>query len=384
MKTTARALAVVFVLVCAAVGVAAQGVNARYLPFPESRLRRFPLTRYEFPPNVPVNGQPFNVSGVTIRDMQVEVGGATHGVEEVARRLVISGREKGGGEWRMDTEPHMHYDAVYEGDLDRNGIRDLVIALGTGANGLGPPTHLIFLTFDRVARPTMFEASGYFDARRGDIYDLTDLDGDGRAELLYMVYDDGYWITELYRPRDSRWERVGVPVAGLRFPLYTRFTERPNHKPVRPAPGRNPQAPDLIEENRQQPAPDAEAAAVDARCLRVKPMHGVEIIDDERTLAGRLAETREWCRDEPPSIDFTTHTLIGVSVRSGSCPAGKRFRHRLVRDDAGKRYLVSLEWQGNPCRGLGVYDLWLSAPKLPEGYKVEYEVRRARGEEREY
>ena len=78
---------------------------------------------------------------------------------------------------------------------------------------------------------------------------MADLDGDGRAELLYMNYDDGYWITNLYRLRESRWSRVEGRFAGLGFPLYTRFTIRPNHRPVRPARGRNPVAPDLIKEN---------------------------------------------------------------------------------------------------------------------------------------
>lgn len=246
-----RVLAVMLLVACAPWSVAAQGVNARYLPFPESKMRRFPLKRHEFPPNVPMNGQPFAVAGVTIRDGEVEVSGEAAGVEEVARRLVLSGHGRDGREWGFDTEPHMYYEAVYEGDIDGNGVRDVVIALGTGANGLGPPTHLIFLTFGRDGRPELFEVTGYFDARRTDIFDLTDLDGDGRAELLYMVYDDGYWITELYRPREARWERVAGRFAGFTFPLYTRFTNRPNHTPVRPAPGREPRAPDLIEENRR-------------------------------------------------------------------------------------------------------------------------------------
>ena len=252
------AVVALILLTCAAAGVAAQGVNARYLPFPRSRLRRFPLTRHAFPPGAPMDGKPFTVSGVTLREAEVEVGGAGHGVEQVARRLVFSGREKGGAEWRRETDSRTYYDAVYEGDLDRNGVRDLVVSIGTGANGLGEPTHLVFLTFDRRGRPTVFEATGFFDARAGDIFDLTDLDGDRRAELLYMVFDDGYWITEVYRPRDSRWERVRGRFAGLHFPLYTRFTERPNHRPARPAPGREPRAPDLIEENRR-PASKREA-----------------------------------------------------------------------------------------------------------------------------
>ncbi len=363
-------------LMALSVPAAAQGFNADYLPFPHSKLRRFPLTRHAFPEGSPMNGKPFNVSGVAIRETEVEVSTATDGIEQDARRLHFSGREKGGDEWRLQTASWNYYDAVYEGDLDRNGVRDLVISIGTGGNGLAPPTHLIFLTFNRRGHATLFEATGYFDARRGDIFDLTDLDGDGRAELLFMVYDDGYWVTEVYRVLDGRWSRVRGRFAGLQFPLYTRFTRRPNHHPVSPAPGRRPRAPDLIEESDGRPALDAEEVEVRAACINFKTLYSVQVVNDEQTLAELFNKTRvRECSEHAPPVDFNTHTLIGVQVRAGSCEAGQRFRHRLIRDDAKKRYLVMLDWLGNPCRGLGFYELWLKTPKLTEGYHVEYEVR---------
>ena len=65
MKT---ALASLILLTCAASTADAQGVNAEYLPFPQGRLQRFPLKRYAFPPGAPMDGKPFTVSGVTMRD----------------------------------------------------------------------------------------------------------------------------------------------------------------------------------------------------------------------------------------------------------------------------------------------------------------------------
>lgn len=241
-----------------AAATAAQGVNADYLPFPQSRLRRFPLKRVALPGDLRA-GRPFTVSGVTMREVTEEVEPGSDDTRGFARPIVFTGRDRAGRRWEVKTEGWVHYEAAYVGDLDRNGVRDLVLAIGTGANGLGDPTHLIFLTFDRAGRPNIFEATGFFDPRRDDIFDLADLDGDRRAELLHMVYDDGYWVTNLYRVRDGEWSRVGGRFAGLSFPLYTRFTNRPNHRPVRPAPGRDPRAPDLIEENRQRRA-EAEAA----------------------------------------------------------------------------------------------------------------------------
>ena len=40
---TKAALALLLLLTCGAAAAEAQGVNAEYLPFPQSRLRRFPL-----------------------------------------------------------------------------------------------------------------------------------------------------------------------------------------------------------------------------------------------------------------------------------------------------------------------------------------------------
>ena len=248
------ALAAAAAVAATAAGAAAQGFNANYLPIPRGRLRPFPLKRVELPPHLP-SGRPFTVSGVTLREAAENSSASTDGGGEVSRQLVFAGRDRAGREWEVRTGGWTHYQAAYVGDLDRNGVRDLVVAIGTGANGLGDPTHLVFLTFDREGRPNLFEATGFFDPRRGDIFDLADLDGDGRAELIHMAFDDGYWVTNLYLVREAAWSRVGGRFAGLTFPAYTRFTNRPNRRPVRPAPGRSPRAPDLIEEDRRRQAP---------------------------------------------------------------------------------------------------------------------------------
>ncbi len=231
----------------------AQSVEREYLPFGERKLRRFPLKRTELTREGLMSERGVTVSGVRIREEEEQQtnGGArnTEDEEDPFRRLVFSGRDREGREWRIETDTDTYYEAVYEGDLDRNGQADLVVSIGTGGNGLAPPTRLVFLTRDRAGRPKLFEATGYFEARAADIFDVADLDGDGRAELLYMNFDDGYWITNLYRVRESQWSRVEGRFAGLSFPLFTRFTRRPNHRPVRPAPGRNPVSPDLIKEN---------------------------------------------------------------------------------------------------------------------------------------
>ncbi|HKC85713.1 MAG TPA: hypothetical protein VKG02_07060, partial [Blastocatellia bacterium] len=79
--------------------------------------------------------------------------------------------------------------------MDSNGIRDLVVIYPTGGNGLAPTSHFFSLTFDELGRPVPFKADGYFQESNKGITDLVDLDRDGRAELIYMNFDDGYWIT---------------------------------------------------------------------------------------------------------------------------------------------------------------------------------------------
>jgi hypothetical protein len=133
----------------------------------------------------------------------------------------------------------------FTADLDKNGLRDFIYLFYTGGNGLAPTAHIFTLMFDSTGRPVPFEADGYFDWGEKTIADLVDMNGDGKAELIYMNFNDGYWITNLYQAGDGRWDRVKGQFAKRRFPLYTRFTNRPNHQAVTPKPDRHPFAPQL-------------------------------------------------------------------------------------------------------------------------------------------
>jgi hypothetical protein len=118
----------------------------------------------------------------------------------------------------------------------------------TCGNGLAPRYHLIVVTFDDAGRPIPFEAEGYFNETPSGIDSLVDLNHDGRAELLFMNFNDGYWITNIYTVQNGRWSRIRGAFAGHNFPLYTRFTNKSNKKAVTPEPERHPFAPDLSNE----------------------------------------------------------------------------------------------------------------------------------------
>jgi hypothetical protein len=160
-------------------------------------------------------------------------------------QLVITGRDAVGLEWRVTSHWNAFGGAFYSADLDHNGKPDLIFAWNTGGNGLAPSMHIVTLMFDRDDRPIPCEMDGYFEIDTNGVKDLVDLDGDGRAELIRQAYDDGYWITSVYEARDARWHLVKGAHGNRGFPLYTRFTNRPNRVPTVPMPGRHPVEDDL-------------------------------------------------------------------------------------------------------------------------------------------
>jgi len=172
--------------------------------------------------------------------------GASFEMDEEGR-AVVKGKDRGGAAWRvrLGDLTTLAGANLYTADLDRDDVQDLVIVSPTGGNGLAPTRHLFALTFDEKGRPVPFEADGYFEEDERGVADLLDIDRDGRAELLYMNFDDGYWVTTLYEVRGGRWRRVEGVRGRRTYPLYTRFTHRPNRRPVAPKPGRKPFTPDL-------------------------------------------------------------------------------------------------------------------------------------------
>lgn len=158
---------------------------------------------------------------------------------------VVSGKDKKGVNWQVSIDGHVlrmgGYLSLLLADLDNNGQQDLILTIPTTRSGLAPPLDLYTVMFDNSGRPVPFSVPVYLDYEYTlkELTDLLDLDGDGKAELVTMNFDDGYWVTNLYKANDARWE--GVHNLGKRnFPLYTRFTKRSNHNPVTPKTGSHP------------------------------------------------------------------------------------------------------------------------------------------------
>jgi hypothetical protein len=161
--------------------------------------------------------------------------------------LIAYGKDKNGNNWRVVISVISGIMPVdfYTADIDKNSNIDVVIMMPTGGNGLAPTVHIFVLMFDVQGRPIPFEADGYFESFEDGIDSLVDMNGDGRTELIYMNFSDGYWITNIYVCQNSRWSRVQGAFGKRKYPLFTRFTNQPNDKPVIPMPNRHPFAPNL-------------------------------------------------------------------------------------------------------------------------------------------
>lgn len=226
----------------------AQSENQFYLPLTRTETsRRFPVKLLgETGGGRPGHFGTGSDGAASPASISVGPSGASFEMDEEGR-AVIKGKDRGGAAWRVRLgNLGTGYGArLYTADLDRDGAGDLVAVSPTGGNGLAPTSHLFTLTFDERGRPVPFEADGYFEEDARGIFDLLDLDRDGRAELLYMNFDDGYWVTTLYEVEGGHWRRVEGAHVGRTYPLYTRFTRRANRRPTAPKPGRKPFTPDL-------------------------------------------------------------------------------------------------------------------------------------------
>lgn len=159
------------------------------------------------------------------------------------------GKDRAGKPWSVPVG--MLYNAggqaeIYRADLDRNGVQDIIVWRANPGLGLAPTANLALITFKTDGRPCLFEPWGFYTTSKTGVDDLLDLAHNGRAQLLDMQFSDGYWITDLYRVKEARWQRVHGGFGQLRYPALSRFTDRPNRKLLtKPIAGRHPETDDL-------------------------------------------------------------------------------------------------------------------------------------------
>lgn len=197
-----------------------------------------PLTRVELARTFRLKAFPFSYPHVQ------KLGSTTISVNHPKETVEFRGKDKSGKAWSV----HTHSSTIgwlFQADLDKNGESDLIYIAYTGGAGSAPTERIVFLCFDIHGRPISAEFEGNISYTEKGIDDLLDLDNNGQAEFLRQELDDGYWITSLYEFRDTRIQLVTTPHAGRSYPLYTRYTFKPNNVSVTPKPPRHPRRSDL-------------------------------------------------------------------------------------------------------------------------------------------
>jgi hypothetical protein len=112
------------------------------------------------------------------------------------------------------------------------------------------------------------------------------------------------------------------------------------------------------------------------------------IVNDEHTLQAFVHEVpNRYCRQKPlfqEGIDFNAQTLLGIRINTHWCtlkPTPESVTYRVLKDQARKQYLFVVSYggpntEGSACAALSLpYHLFVLVPKLPQGYRVTFEVR---------
>jgi hypothetical protein len=141
------------------------------------------------------------------------------------KEIILRGHDRSGTQWR--------FDAGYPGDggcrflardLDRNGYADLIFLTANGGSGPAGVTMTV-VAFDGLGRPVPWQATGSFMLEGDRILNFVDLDGDGRAELLfpylreYGLKRDTAVHLALYKISDGYFRRLDGAFAGRRYPI---------------------------------------------------------------------------------------------------------------------------------------------------------------------
>lgn len=223
--------------------------------------------------------------------------------------LVLSGQTTDQGVWsmRFGSIFAMFPTEAYQADLDGNGQQDLILLKPTAGNGLAPSQHLLVLAFDKTGQVTPWQIEGYFATDKKGIVDFIDLNGNGRAELVYMSYGEGYWQTVLYEVNEGRWKQVRGKFAGKNYPLLTRFTFKDNHKIAKPS--------------------------------QVKTIEAVNLATDKAVLTGYL-KTYQWANvDQSEDISLE----VEADNKLVKCqPSSWHALFMLVNDKPKQREIISL------------------------------------------
>lgn len=155
---------------------------------------------------------------------------------EVSNRLRVEGTDTGGVFWALNVDIKPGGCWLWRADLDRNGKEDLIMVTSDATSAGDSIATLVMI--DGRGRPLPWQAVGHYDPEDSGLSNLVDLDGDGRAELLYL-YVEGIDQGQARATSLTRYEinrahlrRVDGQFAGENFPVLqpknAKFQEEPD------------------------------------------------------------------------------------------------------------------------------------------------------------
>lgn len=114
-------------------------------------------------------------------------------------------------------------------------------------------------------------------------------------------------------------------------------------------------------------------------CIKDSPL-GQFVIKDAESFqkAIRADGSRDWCRKNLESIDFTKQSLLGIALVTDYCRRPPGLAHQLIKDAATKKYLFDISYHTSPsvCRRMGHWEVWVVVPKIPDDYEISFKVRK--------
>lgn len=148
----------------------------------------------------------------------------------------------------------------------------------------------------------------------------------------------------------------------------------------------------VLWQSESQTSTSADPEIIETRPIDIKgciknSRSGQFVIKDAESFqkAIRADGSREWCRKNLESIDFTKHSLLGVALVTDYCGRPPGLAHQLIKDTATKKYLFDIGYHTTPgvCRRMGYWDVWVVVPKIPDDYEVSFKVRKIPSNETE-
>lgn len=244
--------------------------------------------------------------------------------------LTVRGSDTNFKPWIFNTQLCTESVSIWSADLDKNGTQDLIFYAPTGGCGWSPGSHFIALLFEKNGRPFPWSIDGYFEVDSHGIKDLLDINNDGRAELIRQSRDEGYWITSLYEARNARWSRMH-DAAGIKLPLFTRFTYTANKQAVIPPASRQPFEPDFSNDANSFWSPGKQHFIEDINWADVTSSEDPDIL----LSGGKHCSPAAWCSTMAVVLDEPGSRRMALLMNGAAT-------YKLLKEIAARHLPVSL------------------------------------------